>query len=64
MKTDSPCIGVCKLDGNDLCFGCCRTVDEIARWPQMTEYEKFCLAVALDERRQVIRKEQTTDEHR
>ena len=26
---DSPCIGVCKLDENDICLGCGRTMDDI-----------------------------------
>ena len=30
----SPCIGVCRLDlGRQLCEGCMRTTQEIARWP-------------------------------
>jgi predicted Fe-S protein YdhL (DUF1289 family) len=28
----SPCIGVCVLDTADICEGCFRTMDEIARW--------------------------------
>lgn len=25
----SPCIGVCKLDDNNICIGCKRTIEEI-----------------------------------
>ena len=28
----SPCIGVCHLDGRQLCTGCRRHIDEIAEW--------------------------------
>lgn len=28
----SPCIGVCRLDADDVCTGCHRTRDEIAEW--------------------------------
>lgn len=35
----SPCTNICILDQN-MCTGCGRTVDEIARWPVMSEHEK------------------------
>lgn len=28
----SPCIGVCRVDGADVCVGCGRTIDEICGW--------------------------------
>lgn len=28
----SPCIGVCRVDGADVCIGCGRTIDEICGW--------------------------------
>ncbi|HTR42535.1 MAG TPA: DUF1289 domain-containing protein [Pseudomonadales bacterium] len=40
MNTASPCIQVCKLDDCDMCTGCHRTRDEIARWTQMNDAEK------------------------
>ena len=36
----TPCIGVCKLDGNGLCLGCRRTLAEIARWGTMNDAER------------------------
>ena len=36
IKKISPCIGICKLDVNsNLCIGCFRSADEIAKWPQL-----------------------------
>lgn len=32
MPPLTPCIGVCKLDGDGLCLGCRRTLAEIAGW--------------------------------
>ena len=29
INNDSPCIGVCTLDENDICIGCNRHIDEI-----------------------------------
>lgn len=28
----SPCIGVCRVDGQGVCVGCGRTIDEIGGW--------------------------------
>lgn len=34
--SDSPCIGVCRMDPNgEHCLGCGRTLDEIAAWPTL-----------------------------
>jgi predicted Fe-S protein YdhL (DUF1289 family) len=38
---ESPCIKVCTLDARSgLCLGCGRTVDEIARWTEMSTAER------------------------
>jgi len=29
---ESPCVGICRLDENDLCVGCFRTAREIGEW--------------------------------
>ena len=29
IQADSPCIGTCTLDENDICIGCNRHIDEI-----------------------------------
>ena len=34
----SPCIRICRLDGDDVyCVGCLRTLDEIRRWSLLDE---------------------------
>jgi hypothetical protein len=47
----SPCIDICKLNENDVCLGCKRTIAEIARWPAMTAEEQWLLVNALPQRR-------------
>jgi hypothetical protein len=38
---DTPCVKICTLDARSgLCLGCGRTVDEIARWIEMSEAER------------------------
>ncbi len=34
-RPDSPCLGICALDEQDLCIGCRRTLEEIARWEDL-----------------------------
>jgi uncharacterized protein len=37
----SPCISICKMDAHTgLCEGCLRTIEEIARWSEMTNDQK------------------------
>ena len=37
----SPCIGVCVLDQQNVCEGCLRLSDEIARWSIMSDAERL-----------------------
>jgi predicted Fe-S protein YdhL (DUF1289 family) len=48
---ESPCIHVCRMDpARNLCAGCGRTLDEIARWGTMTNAERAHVMNALPER--------------
>jgi len=46
----SPCINICSLDPNGYCLGCCRTIDEIARWGSMTAGEQWSVLDRVAER--------------
>ncbi len=47
----SPCTRVCAIDpGTGLCAGCSRTIDEIARWSQMTDDERQRIVASLPAR--------------
>jgi predicted Fe-S protein YdhL (DUF1289 family) len=51
----SPCIKVCQMDPvRGVCIGCCRTLDEIARWSGMSEGERATVMSALPERRRTL----------
>ncbi|MFM8681984.1 MAG: DUF1289 domain-containing protein [Alphaproteobacteria bacterium] len=44
----SPCIAVCRLDPlTRLCVGCGRSIDEIARWPDLDEEERERIVARL-----------------
>jgi uncharacterized protein len=52
----SPCNDVCRMDERlGLCEGCHRTLDEIARWSQMSDAEKRQVIDALANRRASIK---------
>jgi predicted Fe-S protein YdhL (DUF1289 family) len=48
----SPCVKICQMDPvRGVCIGCCRTLDEIARWSRMSEQEHSQVIQQLPERR-------------
>ncbi|PID41718.1 MAG: DUF1289 domain-containing protein [Proteobacteria bacterium] len=49
-KVRSPCVGICALDDEDVCIGCQRTGDEIARWGAMSADEKNATLVKVAKR--------------
>ena len=53
QKIASPCISVCALDENDVCSGCFRDLEEIARWSSMdNEQKRDVLLLCRDRRKQ------------
>ena len=49
---NTPCIKVCQMDPvRGVCIGCCRTLDEIARWGSMSDAERKAVMDALSARR-------------
>jgi uncharacterized protein len=49
---NSPCIKVCQMDpARGVCIGCCRSLDEIARWGGMSDAERLEVLDKLPERR-------------
>jgi hypothetical protein len=51
----SPCIKVCQMDpARGVCMGCCRTLDEIARWGLMSDAERAAVMSGLGERRKSL----------
>jgi predicted Fe-S protein YdhL (DUF1289 family) len=48
----SPCIKVCQMDPvKGVCIGCCRTLDEIARWSGMSDEQQLQVMGELPTRR-------------
>jgi uncharacterized protein len=51
MSQDTPCIAVCMIDPRtNLCFGCGRTLPEIARWHRMDSAERRAVMARLAQR--------------
>ena len=48
MSTETPCIAVCMIaPRTSLCFGCGRTLPEIARWHRMDTAERQAVMAQL-----------------
>jgi uncharacterized protein len=51
MSIETPCIAVCMIDPRtSLCFGCGRTLPEIARWHRMESADRLAVMAALPAR--------------
>ncbi|MFC0241176.1 DUF1289 domain-containing protein [Rhodopseudomonas telluris] len=51
MSIETPCIAVCLIDPQtSLCFGCGRTLPEIARWHRLDRDERLTIMAALPAR--------------
>ncbi|MGP9811999.1 DUF1289 domain-containing protein [Rhodopseudomonas sp. NSM] len=51
MSIETPCIAVCLIDPQTgLCFGCGRTLPEIARWHRLASDERLAIMDALPQR--------------
>jgi len=48
MSPETPCTAVCQIDPRtNLCFGCGRTLPEIARWSGMDSAERRAIMAQL-----------------
>jgi predicted Fe-S protein YdhL (DUF1289 family) len=51
MSIETPCIAVCMIDPRtSLCFGCGRTLPEIARWHRIDSAERLTIMERLPAR--------------
>lgn len=51
MSQETPCVAVCIIDPRTkLCFGCGRTLPEIARWHAMESAERLAVMALLPAR--------------
>jgi uncharacterized protein len=51
MSKETPCVAVCMIDPRTkLCFGCGRTLPEIARWHAMESAERLAVMARLPTR--------------
>lgn len=51
-KSLSPCIGLCKLDSEEVCMGCQRTMAEIRSWGLLTrgQQRRVLIRIQLQQR--------------
>lgn len=49
----SPCVGICRVDGQDVCVGCGRTIDEITQWSRSDVARRLQINALAAERRRL-----------
>ena len=54
---ESPCLSVCRFDGEPYCVGCFRNADEIREWMIMTREQKLQVLSRLPERKRAAANE-------
>ncbi len=56
--SESPCVDVCQMDPQRrVCAGCYRTLDEIARWAEMSDADRERVLADLSARRSEMKKD-------
>jgi len=45
----SPCVANCKLDDNEVCLGCYRTLDEILTWSSASDNTKLAIIARVEQ---------------
>ncbi len=49
-NVESPCIGVCQLDEENVCVGCLRTLSEISLWSRLSSLQKAAIMLEIKSR--------------
>lgn len=50
LDVASPCTGVCRVDGDNMCVGCGRLIDEIVEWSRASEARRRVIVRLAAER--------------
>ncbi len=46
----SPCINICKMNSDNICTGCKRTLEEISNWIYYSEQQRIKIMEELQQR--------------
>lgn len=52
QRVESPCVGNCCLDDDDVCLGCYRTLEEIKAWGLIDDEARVGILKAVFQRTQ------------
>jgi predicted Fe-S protein YdhL (DUF1289 family) len=52
-RVESPCVRKCTLDGDDVCVGCFRSIDEICAWGGAANERRREILRSAEARRQL-----------
>lgn len=57
FQIKSPCTGICTLNDRNVCAGCFRSLDEIARWGSSNLFEKSSILARCESRKLALESE-------
>ncbi len=46
----TPCINICKINEQNICIGCFRTLNEIAQWTKYSDLERTQIINRINDR--------------
>jgi uncharacterized protein len=55
QQPESPCVRNCCLNDEDICIGCCRSLDEIKQWLDCDDVERQSILVRAQQRKISVR---------
>ena len=41
QRVPNPCVNLCSLNGDNICIGCYRTIDEVGAWGRLNDEERL-----------------------
>ncbi|MEO6699624.1 MAG: DUF1289 domain-containing protein [Paraperlucidibaca sp.] len=53
-KSLSPCVGLCKLDREEVCTGCQRTMAEIRSWSLLTRGQQRKILIRIQSQQRAV----------
>jgi len=54
QQIESPCVRQCCLDGDDICVGCKRSMDEIMQWSSASDELKRQILLNCEQRKSAV----------
>ena len=54
QRVPNPCVNLCSLNGDNICIGCYRTIDEVGAWGRLNDEERLRVVEYCEMRFEVV----------